>query len=89
MYPVTRKEFLRSISVTEYCTLVQYTECQAFFIVVRIGSPSPARSVAPPTFGSKGGDTLSWGEGVGEPYFDVVTDNLVLYVLYEKYFSNI
>jgi hypothetical protein len=42
----------------------EYTECQAFFPVVRIGSPPrPLGSVAPPPFGSQGGATLTCGGG--------------------------
>ncbi len=42
----------------------------AFLPVVRIGSslpPHPQASVAPPTFGSKGGETFATGEGGGGP----------------------
>ncbi len=44
----------------------EHTECQAFCPVVQIGSPNPHRqeSVAPPPFGSKGGDTLGCRGGV-------------------------
>jgi hypothetical protein len=47
----------------------EYTECQAFYPVVRIGSPHPlnCKRVWLPTFESKGGDTLTsgWGDGGG------------------------
>jgi hypothetical protein len=46
----------------------EYTECQAFFTVVRIGSPEPLTSkgvLRSPPFGSKGGDTLACGGGGG------------------------
>jgi hypothetical protein len=44
----------------------EYTECQAFFPVVRIGSPT--KGVAP-LFGFKGRDTLSCGGGGGRTQF--------------------
>jgi hypothetical protein len=46
----------------------EHTECQAFSLVVRIGSPHPLtrKRVLLPLFGSKGGDTLAcWGGGGG------------------------
>jgi hypothetical protein len=49
-------------------TTTEYTECQVFCLVHRIGSPHShirKRMLLPP-FGSKGGDTLA-GEGVGAP----------------------
>ncbi len=48
------------------------TECQAFFPVVRIGSPprQPQGSVAPPPFGSEGETHSLAGKGVGGPKSD-------------------
>jgi hypothetical protein len=46
----------------------EYRECQAFFPVVRIGSPLPhpqGNVAPPPPFGSKGRDTLACGIGGG------------------------
>jgi hypothetical protein len=55
--------------------VTEYTKCQSFSPVIRIGSPSPLTpqaSVAPPYFGSKWGtyslgwrkgDILAWVEG--------------------------
>ncbi len=44
----------------------EYAEFQAFFPIVRIGSPPQSQvSVAPPPFGSKGRDTLACGGGGG------------------------
>jgi hypothetical protein len=57
----------------------EYTECLAFFPVVQIGSPTPSperECVAPPTFGSKGGDKLACGGGT---QFGRRTDTLALY----------
>jgi hypothetical protein len=49
------------------------SERQAFCPVFRaIGPPIP--------FGSKGGDTLACGEGVGVPNSDTGTDTMVHYV---------
>jgi hypothetical protein len=61
----------------------EYTECQAFCPVVRIRSlplPHPQASVAPPPFGSKGGDTLVRGVGVGGHNSDEGTATLILYM---------
>ncbi len=43
-------------------------------------TPSPAREIASPPFGSKGGDTLACGGGVGGSNSDEETDSLELYV---------
>ncbi len=50
----------------------KYTECQAFYPVVRIGSPPLTRKrvLLPHPFWTKGGDTLLVGEGVGGPNAD-------------------
>ncbi len=45
--------------------------------------PQSLGSVAPPLFGSKGGDTLACGEGVGGPNSDEGTGTLVLYAYYK------
>jgi|688.fasta_scaffold778411_1 hypothetical protein len=60
----------------------EYAEFQAFFPIVRIGSPPQSQvSVAPPPFGSKGRDTLACGGGGGGgPNSDEGTGTLVLYV---------
>jgi hypothetical protein len=45
--------------------VTEYTKCQSFSPVIRIGSPSPLTpqaSVAPPTLGPSGGHTR-WGGG--------------------------
>jgi hypothetical protein len=42
--------------------------------------PSPARSVAPPSY--KGGDTLAYGAGDGGTHSDEGTDTLLLCVYY-------
>jgi hypothetical protein len=64
-----------------YC-YTEYTECQAFFPVVRMEFPHPLRSVAPPPFGSKGRDTLAcWGGGKG-PNIDEEPETLVPNVYY-------
>ncbi len=50
--------------------LTENTECQDFYPVVLIGSPYPLRRkrvLLPPTFGSKGRDTLTCGEGMRDP----------------------
>jgi hypothetical protein len=50
--------------------IIDFTECQAFCLVVRIGSPPPPlASVSPhiPHLGHEGGITLARGEGVGGP----------------------
>jgi hypothetical protein len=41
----------------------EYTECQSFRPVIRIGPPTPS------SFESKGGDTLAGGGGGGETQF--------------------
>ncbi len=49
----------------------EYTECLAFYPVVRIGAPHPLtckRVLFPPPFGSKGGDTLTFGGGGGNKF---------------------
>jgi hypothetical protein len=48
------------------------TECQAFFPIVRVGSPppQPQRSVAPPPFGSEGETHSLAGKGAGGPKSD-------------------
>jgi hypothetical protein len=55
----------------------EYTECQAFFLVVHFGPPPPhpQGSVAPPTLVSLA------GEGLGGPNSDEGIDTLVLYTL--------
>ncbi len=58
---------------------------QAFFPVVRIGSPPhPPGSVAPPLFGTKGETHSIAGEGVGAPNSDEGTDTPVLQVYYNS-----
>ncbi len=50
----------------------EYTECQAFYPVVRIGSTHPLickRVLLPPPFGSKGGGTFTSGWGCGGKQF--------------------
>jgi hypothetical protein len=59
----------------------EYTECQALYPVVRIGSfqfPHPQASVAPPPLGK----TNSLAGGGGTPNSDEGTDIVVLYVQY-------
>ncbi len=57
----------------------ELTECQAFSLVVWIGSPHRKRVLTPPPFGSNGGDTLA-GEGTGVANSDEGADTLVLEV---------
>jgi hypothetical protein len=60
---------------------------QAYFPVVRIGSPPhPPEGVVPPLFRTKGGGgTLDCArEGVGAPNSDEGTDTAVLHVQYIK-----
>ncbi len=67
MHPVTWREFLRSISVTEYCTVYRMPG----FLYSRPNwvPPSPTRSVAPPPFGSKvGRHTLLGGRSGGTQF---------------------
>ncbi len=81
-----RKQLSRRIEV--YNTVhhrVQYTECQALFQVVRIGSPRPLTRYAallPHRLGPRGELQSLAREGVGVPNFDEGTDSLVLYVYY-------
>jgi hypothetical protein len=72
-------KYVNLILVKEYLKKVlaknpKYTECQAFYPVVRIGPliPSPARECW-----VQGGRQLACGEG-GGGYADDGTDNLVL-----------
>jgi hypothetical protein len=46
--------------------VTEYTECQSFSPVVRIGSPSPASACClPPPLWFQVGDTLACGNGAG------------------------
>ncbi len=65
----------------------EYTECQAFFPVVRIGplTPSTARDCCSSPMWFQGGDTLAHGGRLlpcGGANYDEGTDNPVLYVYY-------
>ncbi len=66
----------------------EYTECQAFFPVVRIGSPHPPGSVAPPPFGSNGGGTFACEGENGGPNYEAGTGTLVLYEDCDPYGTN-
>jgi hypothetical protein len=58
--------------ITNIRIITEYTECQDFFPVIRIGSlptPHPQGSAAPSPFGFKGGDTLACGGGGGGTQF--------------------
>jgi hypothetical protein len=62
----------------------KYTSCQAFCLVVGIGSPHPLTRkgvLLPPPMGPRGRHTTVRGKGRG-PNFDEGTYTLVLYVYY-------
>jgi hypothetical protein len=62
-----------------------YTEYQAFFPVVQIGSPPPPHPpgiVLFPPLDPRGETHSLAGEGVGEPNSDEGTDTLVLYAYF-------
>jgi hypothetical protein len=65
------------IALLILCT--EWTECYAFSVVVRIGTPPPPHTQASvaPSFGS-GGITRLAGEGVGGPNSDEGTDTVLL-----------
>jgi hypothetical protein len=68
-------------------TATEYTDYLSSFPVVRIRSPdtlspSPAREIASPPFGSKWIETSLAEEGLGGPNSDKGTDSLVFYVYY-------
>jgi hypothetical protein len=71
MYPIVLTVFSTFSAHWLSCSLVQYTECQAFYPVIRIGippTPSPVRECCSPALGSRGRHThQGGGGGMGEP----------------------
>jgi hypothetical protein len=62
----------------------EYTECQHFCPVIRIGPPTPssASECCSPPLSPRGETHLLVGEGVGRPNSNEGSDTLVLYVHY-------
>jgi hypothetical protein len=92
--PIHKVMNRRQRNTLPFLAPTEYTECHAFFSVVssESGPPThhPQGSVAPPPFGSTGGDTLACGGrhtrlrgmGLGDP---IPTHGQTLRVLYVYY----
>jgi hypothetical protein len=84
-YVLTSKGLIRFwnwIMIQNDCS-TEYTECQAFCPVVRMGShPLTRKLVLSPLWIDLRGKHSLAGEGVGGPNSDERTDTLVLYIYY-------
>ncbi len=66
------------MKIAKYLNTTEYTECQVFSPVVRIGLPPPHLQASRPTLVPGRGSKLACGRGGGVANPDEETDTLVL-----------